>query len=146
LSREPAAERPRGNERGSLAVELAIVAPALLAVLALVLSYGRFGQVTALLEAAARDGARAATQARSLDDAQRRVSDITEAAMESAPASCRDSAVGEVVGDVFEPDKNVTVEVRCTVTFSDLGAWGTPGDTPVARRFSSPLDPNRGVR
>ena len=66
--------------------------------------------------------------------------------MESAPASCRDSAVGDVVGDVFEPGDNVTVEVRCTVTFSDLGAWGTPGNTTVARRFSSPLDPNRGVR
>jgi Flp pilus assembly protein TadG len=146
LSREPTADRPRGNERGSLAVELAIVAPALLAVLALVLSYGRFGQVTALLDMAARDGARAASQARSLDDAQQRVSDITEEAMESAPASCRDSAVGDVVGDVFEPGDNVTVEVRCTVTFSDLGAWGTPGDTTVVRRFASPLDPNRGVR
>lgn len=138
--------RRRAGDRGSLAVELAVVAPALLALLALVLSYGRFGQVTALLEAAARDGARAASQARSVDDAQERVSDIVETAVEAAPASCRDTAVGVVVGGVFEPGDNVTVEVQCTVTFSDLGAWGTPGSTTVVRRFASPLDPNRGVR
>lgn len=140
----PSTER-RQPERGSLAVELAVVAPALLALVALILSYGRFGEVTSLLEQAARDGARAATQARSADDAQQRVSNVTEAATATAPQSCRDTAVGKLVGG-FEAGENVTVEVRCTVSFSDLGAWGTPGDTTVVRRFASPLDPNRGVR
>jgi Flp pilus assembly protein TadG len=128
-----------------MALELAVVAPALLGVLALVLSFGRFASVSGQLEAASRDGARAATQSRSLTDAQARVDDITTDTLARAPRSCRETAQGEVVSGEFEPGQNVTVEVRCTVSFSDLGAWGVPGTTTVVRRFSSPLDPNRGV-
>jgi Flp pilus assembly protein TadG len=129
-----------------MAMEVAVLAPALLGLLALVLSFGRFASVTGLLEAASRDGARAATQSHSLSDAQDRVTTIISDTLAGAPRSCRDSAQGEVVGGTFEPGRNVTVEVRCTVTFSDLGAWGVPGTTTVVRRFSSPLDPNQGVR
>jgi hypothetical protein len=80
-----------------------------------------------------------------LSEAQNRVSTIISDTLAGAPRSCRDSVRGEVVGGTFEPGQNVTVEVRCTVTFSDLGAWGAPGTTTVVRRFSSPLDPNQGV-
>jgi Flp pilus assembly protein TadG len=134
------------RDAGSLALELAVLAPALLAIIGLLFTYGRYAQVSGVLEAASRDAARAATQARSLDEARDRVDTITRETLRRAPGSCQDSATDEIVGGVFQPGMNVTVEVRCTVSFSDLGAWGVPGDVTVVRRFASPLDPYRAVR
>jgi hypothetical protein len=128
-----------------MALEMAVVAPALLGVLALVLSFGRFASASGLLESAARDGARVATQSRSLSEAQSRVNGIVTDTLAGAPQSCKNSAQGRIIGGQFEPGEDITVEVRCTVTFSDLGAWGVPGTTTIVRNFSSPLDPNRGV-
>jgi Flp pilus assembly protein TadG len=128
-----------------MALELAIVAPALLALLALILSYGRYAQVTGLLESAARDGARAATLSRSLPEAQRRLDSIVTDALKGAAPSCRKSASDDVQGTAFQPGDDVTVTVSCTVSYSDLGMWGAPGSTTVRRSFASPLDPYRGV-
>jgi hypothetical protein len=135
----------RAGDGGSLSLELALLAPALLAMLALIVSYGRFGSVSGLLETASRDGARAATQSRSLAQAQSRVAGIASDTLAAAPRSCRDSALARLTSGEFVPGSMVTVEVSCTVSFSDLGAWGTPGATTVTRAFTSPLDPNRGV-
>lgn len=127
-----------------MALELAIVAPALLAMFALILSYGRYAQVTGLVETAARDGARAATQSRSLAEAQQRLNTVVTYTLRGTVASCRDSATDRIDGD-FQPGDDVTVTVTCTVDYADLGMWGVPGQTTVRRSFVSPLDPYRGV-
>ncbi|MGF7238104.1 MAG: TadE/TadG family type IV pilus assembly protein [Frankia sp.] len=128
-----------------MALELAIIAPALLAVIALILSYGRYSQVTGLLESAARDGARAATQSRSLPEARQRLDAITADTLRRAAPSCRDSASDQIDSPAFQAGDDVTVTVSCTVSYSDLGIWGAPGSTTVRRSFVSPLDPYRGV-
>ena len=53
--------RLRGDE-GSLALELTLIAPLLLVLLALVYAYGRVGGTTASFDAGVRDAARAATR------------------------------------------------------------------------------------
>ena len=60
----------RRRERGALALELAILAPVLLVLFMFLLACGRYFQTSSLLESAARDGARAASQSRSLPEAQ----------------------------------------------------------------------------
>jgi Flp pilus assembly protein TadG len=137
--------RPTRRERGSTSLELVLVVPALLAVLALLLAYGRQAQVSGLLENAARDGARTATLARSYAEADLRVRAVVRDVLVAAPASCRDSA-GSSVGDpaAFVAGRPVTVRVWCSRELADVGL-PLPA-VVVTRSFTSPLDPYRGTR
>jgi hypothetical protein len=40
----------------------------------------------------------------------------------------------------------LSVEVTCTINYRDLGLLGLGGDTTITKRFTSSLDPYRGVR
>ncbi len=73
------------GDRGATALELVIVVPALLAVLALLVAHGRQAQVTGLLQAAARDGARSATLSRSYPEADVRVGQVVRDTLADAP-------------------------------------------------------------
>lgn len=141
--------RMRGadHERGSIALEFTILAPALLALLALFVAFDRYGQVTGLLESAARDGARAATQARSAEEANRRVDAVVTDDLGQTPSSCANTGSGTVEDSgAFLPGSLITVTVTCTVDYADLGVPGLPGSHTITRSFVSPLDPYRGVR
>jgi Flp pilus assembly protein TadG len=128
-----------------MALELVLVVPVLLAVLALLLAFGRQAQVTGLLQAAARDGARAATLSRSYDEALERVADVARATLAGGPSTCR-SSLGWDVGPraSFAAGNAVTVRVWCTRTLTDVGL-PLPGAV-VTRTFTSALDPYRGTR
>lgn len=138
----------RHDDRGSLAVEMAILAPLLLALLLFLMACGRYFQSSGLLESAARDGARAATQARSLSDAQAVVDGAVERAMsqKNVPESCKSTAKGAIRGSGFAAGSTVTVEVTCTINYRDLGLLGIDKDVTVSRSFTSTLDDFRGVR
>lgn len=129
-----------------MALELTLLAPALLVVVALVLAYGRYSQVTGLLDTAARDSARAATQSRSRAEAEERVERIVDQTLADAAPSCAGSADYVMDDDGFLPGGFVTVTVRCEVGYGDLGVPFAGGTTRIERSFTSPLDPYRGVR
>lgn len=135
-----------GGDRGSLAVELSIVMPLLLLLLALLYGYGRAAQVNGTLEAGTRDAARAASQARSAADAR----DVARAAVESSLTvsgqTCLDSLDVSLRNDVFQAGFPVTVDATCTYSLDDLGLPGIPGEITVTSSFTSPVDPNRGIR
>ncbi|MEU8221687.1 TadE/TadG family type IV pilus assembly protein [Kribbella sp. NPDC048915] len=137
--------RARRGERGTLALELVILAPVLLALFMFLLACGRYFQTSSLLESAARDGARGASQSRSLQEAQGRVDDAVTAALSQGVASCKQSASGSITTG-FEAGKPLSVEVTCTINYRDLGLLGLGGDTKITKRFTSSLDPYRGVR
>ncbi|MEJ7634965.1 TadE/TadG family type IV pilus assembly protein [Aeromicrobium sp.] len=145
----------RGDE-GSASLELVIVAPFLLALMMLIIAFGRFAQTENLVDQAARDGARAATAQNVRGDVPDVVSQAVEDAMAEAPASCRDSAVVEppqlsrTAFDLPDPDDplaidTVTVTVRCTLDLSDLAALPLKS-VDITRTFTSPLDRYRGYR
>src|SRR5688572_15121525 len=69
----PRARRAQRGERGTMALEMVILAPLLLILFMFLLACGRYFQTSSLLENAARDGARSASQTRSLADAQGQV-------------------------------------------------------------------------
>ncbi len=135
--------RPRG-QNGSLAVELAFVAPIFLLLLSLVYAYARVAQVNGTLEAATRDAARTASQARTVEDADARVRATILAALDRGATACRDTLDAGVVG-VFEAGTPVRVKAVCDYELDDLGLPGVPGTVTVSSTFSSPIDPNRGV-
>lgn len=133
------------RDAGATSLELVLVVPALLAVLALLLAYGRQAQVNGLLQAAARDGARVATLSRTQAQADERIAAVVRDTLASGPASCRDSAGYELTAaGGFTAGNDVTVRVWCTRTLTDVGL---PLPAAVlSRSFTSPLDPYRGVR
>ena len=57
--------RAKRTEHGTMALEMVILAPILLILFMFLLACGRYFQTSSLLENAARDGARAASQSRS---------------------------------------------------------------------------------
>jgi TadE-like protein len=135
-----------GEDSGSMALELALIAPVFFMMLSLVLAYGRYASVTGLTESAARDAARAATTSRSLESAREQVDLITKATLADAPKSCADTGRGRLVSSDFLPGDFITVVVTCDLDYSDLGMPGAPGSKLLTREFTSPLDPYRGVR
>lgn len=135
---------PRDDrERGSIAVELSLIMPLLLLLLALVYGYAQVAQVNGTLEAGTRDAARAASQARSAEQAQQ----VAERAVLSSlgPGSCRDSAEVVLRDGSFRPGFPVTVDAECSYRLTSLSLFVRRPIT-VSSSFTSPLDPNRGVR
>lgn len=134
----------RRDERGSLSIEMAMIAPGLLAIFALIFAYGRVGQVNGTLESGTRDSARSATVARSYDEAQRLATKAVETAMTDAPKPCQDTLKVHVTGR-FVPGEPVTVTATCRYGLSDIGLPGAPGVVHAESTFTSMLDPNRGL-
>ena len=135
----------RRDEVGSLAVEMAMVAPSLLLIFALIFAYGRVAQVNGTLESGTRDAARSVTMARSYDDAVDRANAVLLDALKDAPQSCQNSLQVRVSGK-YEPGQPVTVTAHCTYDLSDLGLPGAPGTLTPESSFTSMLDPYRGLQ
>ena len=136
-------KRHRG-ESGSLAIEMAMVAPGILLIFALIFAYGRAAQVNGTLESGTRDAARSVTLARSYDDALDRANAVLLDAIKDSPQSCQDSLKLTIVGD-YLPGEPVTVNATCTYDLSDLGLPGAPGELTARSSFTSMLDPYRGL-
>ncbi|MER7247713.1 TadE family protein [Kribbella sp. NPDC000426] len=135
----------RLGQRGTMALEMVILAPVLLLLFMFLLACGRYFQTSSLLESAARDGARSASQARSLPEAQGRVDQAVSTTMNQAIKSCKTTASGSITTG-FVAGSPLSVEVTCTINYRDLGLLGLGGDTTITKRFTSSLDPYRGVR
>jgi Flp pilus assembly protein TadG len=127
-----------------MALEMVILAPVLLLLFMFLLACGRYFQTSSLLESAARDGARSASQARSLPEAQARVDQAVTSTMSQAIKSCKTTASGSITTG-FVAGSPLSVEVSCTINYRDLGLLGLGGDTTITKRFTSSLDPYRGV-
>lgn len=126
-----------------MALEFAFAAPIVLLLLALAWTYGRVAWANGHLEAGARDAARVATQARSLDEAR---SDALAVLRENTAAvdGCGSSAALRIDG-AFEPGGLITVEASCSYRLSDIGLPGAPGSMSPTSSFSSVIDLHRGV-
>lgn len=144
-ARRRLAPRREPADRGSIAIELAFLAPVILLLFGLIFAYGRVAWANGHLEAGARDAARVATQSRSMDEARRKAEAAVSESTGDVPA-CRNSARVQVAAaDGFAPGHLVTVTVSCTYPLSDIGLPGAPGEMNPSSSFSSVIDLNRGV-
>jgi hypothetical protein len=129
---------------------MAIIIPSILLIFALIFAYGRAASVNGNLESATRDAVRAATLARSYDEARGRVDAVLAEGMAGAPAACvatlrwADEPDSFGPGD-FQPGQPITVHATCSYSLADLGLPGAPGTLRPESSFTSMLDPYRGV-
>ncbi len=134
-------------DRGSATVELAIIAPALLALLGLVVIAGRITTAASAVDQAAAAGARAASLARSAAAAQSAAEAAVRSSLAGQGVTCRSlrSSV-DVSGFAVEIGSaaSTSVDVRCTVPLADMSVPGVPGQRIVSATRTSPIDRYRG--
>ena len=129
-----------GAERGSMSVEMVVLAPVLLMVVLIAVAGGRYVSAEGMTQAAARDAARAASMERSAATARAAADDALDAA-QTASGDC--SATTSTAS--FGRGGSVDVEVRCRVGLSDLGLVFLPGATTISARATAPVDTLRGT-
>lgn len=132
-------------DRGSVTLELVVLAPALVLTLLLAIAAGRIAQAHQAVEAAARDAARQASIARDPTTARTAALTSAQASLAREGLHCRPDVIVNTSGfaqPIGQP-ATVTAHVTCTVQLADIAAAGVPATT-VTATFASPLDPYRG--
>jgi Flp pilus assembly protein TadG len=127
------------NERGSASTELALITPVLLTLLLLVVSLGRIATARIDVDAAARDAARAAANARSGSQAISFGDEAGRAALEEGSVHCRSLSI-EVDTSAFRAGGTVRATVSCTVELATLTGVALPGSRTVTASFLAPVD------
>jgi Flp pilus assembly protein TadG len=145
--RRPERAGTGATDGGSATIELAVLAPALLALLGLVIVGGRISATGSAVEQAAAAGARAASIARDARSAEASARGIVRDSLRAQGVTCAASTTA-VETDGFRVavgrPAGVAVEVRCVVPLADVALPGLPGTRTVTARMSSPLDTFRG--
>jgi Flp pilus assembly protein TadG len=135
--------RWRPDERGSAAVEAAILAPPLLMLISLAIVGGRIQVAGGAIEAAAQDAARAASISRTAGQARTDAYAAASATLNQQSLHCASLTVAvNTAGFAVPVGQPATVEVSitCVVDFSDLVADGLPGSKTLNANFVSVLD------
>ena len=132
------------DERGSMALELPVVAT-LIALCWLVVVFAlRLAVANGDVEAAARDAARSASIARSPAAAQRAAATSAARSLTSSQRLCRSTQVVTATGN-FRAGGTVTVTVSCAIRLDDLAPLGIRGARTVRQSYAAPVDPFRGL-
>lgn len=136
------------SDRGSATVELAVITPLVLLVLALLVAGGRMVTAHASLDAASTAAARAASLARSPAAATSAAQSTDAATLNQRGVSCHDHALqADTAALTTAPGVGgqVTVTSHCSVALADLLVPGLPGSVPLTSQAASPLDPFRSA-
>lgn len=131
------------NERGSVAVEVAVLAPALVALLLLVVFAGRVAQADGDVRRAAAAAARAASMRQASADAVAAAKDTAAENLEASGVACGtlDTSVDT---SRFAAGGTVAVTVRCTASMADISLLGVPGQRSFVARSLAVVDRYRG--
>lgn len=134
------------GDRGSEAIQAAIVTPLLIAFVCMAVAAGRLVMSGAKIDAAAEDAARAASIERTHGDATAAASSAAARSLADEGIKCASKSVSVDASGLSVPIGQVgytTVTVRCTVTLSDLLLPGAPGSKTLTSSFSSVVDAYR---
>jgi Flp pilus assembly protein TadG len=138
---------------GSASLELVLLAPILITLLMLMWAFGVYAQAEAVVDQAARDAVRAATQSRSYAEAEETSTSAASETLEQTLVDCQAPGVELTPqGDDFVPASPLSdgpmtmarVEVTCTVDLGDATFLPFLGETRLRSVFVSPLDTYRG--
>lgn len=132
------------HQRGSAAIELALLAPVLLLLLVFVAFVGRVTHARAEIDGATRDAARAASLARNTDAANLAARHAAEQTLTGDGITCRRFSV-RLDTTRFLPGGTVTAEVRCAVPLGGLSLLGVAPRRTLTSRFVAPLDRYREI-
>jgi len=142
------AARP-DRSAGNAALELIILAPALLLLASLVIAAGRTSLAQNSVYAAARDAARQASISRTPEQALATATSGALRELATQNLKCDPATVSApLLQSKFATPPGlpatITVIVTCRVRLSDLMLPGVPGSKMLSATFSSPLDLYRG--
>ena len=126
-------------ERGTMTVELVLLAPLLFALLAFIVGLGRAADARGQLTGAVRDAARAASLAPTPDAARTAARNTALANLQSANLHCRQPQVDTETGQ-FTAGGQVTVTIRCSLDLAQLVMSGLPGRSTLTATSTAPLD------
>ncbi|ALV30746.1 TadE family protein [Streptomyces sp. CdTB01] len=131
------------SDEGSVAIEAAIVLPALIMFLCLALAGGRIVTSGAKIDAAAQDAAREASIHRTAAAAQAAAQAAAAESLNDQGIACASSSVHVDTGGLSVPVGQVgtvTATVTCTVTLADLLLPGVPGARTLTATATSVVD------
>jgi len=138
--------RCRREAQGSATVELVILAPAVLALIALVVVGGRVALANNAVSGVAGSAARAASLARSPAQAHAAARTAALSTLAQQRLHCLNTQVDvDTIGFAAPPGAGATVrvDVYCTVALNDMAIPGIPGSRILHDYSISPLDPYR---
>jgi Flp pilus assembly protein TadG len=136
------------DDRGSESVELAILLPVGILVLAMLVVGARIALAGDRVSGVAGIAARDASLARSAGAAHQAATASATEALADRNMHCADVQVRvDTSGFNSAPGvpASVTVAVSCTVDLSDIGVTGLPGSRTLRDTATSPLDPARDL-
>lgn len=132
------------DDRGSATVELAVLTPALVVLLLLVVAAGRLVLARQEVNAAATDAARAASIAESPASATYAAVQAASADLSGDGLPC--SSFGVTVDtDDFVPGGTVGVHLTCTASLAGLSLLGLPGSETMSSVATAPIDLYRSI-
>ena len=142
----------RRADRGSVSVEVAILAPAFLVLIMAAFVVGRTATAANAVDLAAHDAARAASIAADVAEADATARAAAQKALTQEGVSCVNSNIIDYgtpsslavafATPVGQP-ASVVVTVTCVISFSDLGFPGLPGNRTRQASYESVLDTYR---
>lgn len=138
--------RGHRDERGSVAVELTLLAPALVLVLGLLVAGGRLWFARTSVVEAAQTSARAGSLARSAPQAVAAGAEAGRQSMSTAGLRCAASSVRVGTAGFAVPvgtPATVTADITCRVAFDDVFLPGMPGSIELTGHGSAALDTYR---
>jgi Flp pilus assembly protein TadG len=135
----------RVRERGSVTTELVILTPVLIALLLFVVGLGRLAAARSDVDAAARDAARAASLARSAEEAERAGTAAARATLTEGGVTCRRLLV-DIDRSGFGAGGVARANVTCLVQLEALTGVRVPGAQTVRASFAEAVDVHRGLR
>ena len=138
--------RLRGEQRGSMAVELVVLTPALILIILLLVAGGRLALAGNQAQAAAVAAAREASLSRTATQAQTAATAAAQQAMAQAGYQCtnlqvliNDAGLNVPLGEVG----TVTATITCVLNMSDIALPGLPGTKTLTAAAQSPVDAYR---
>lgn len=135
------------DERGSLALEFALLVPIVVLLFGVVVGGARIWLARAATEQAAAAAARGASQARSVQDAERTGAALARAQATTDGLRCQRLVVDVSAGALAQAAGtagSVASAVTCTVPLADVLVPGWPGTIEVIGRATAVVDRYRG--
>jgi len=143
--RRPSANNDRWTtgERGSIAVEVAVIAPAFIFLMLLVVFAGKVSEAEGNVERAASAAARAASLRQHPSDATTDAETAAEENLAQAGVPCTTLTTAVDTSD-FRAGGTVTVTVTCEASMADVTLLGVPGTRVLTAQVVEVIDTYRG--
>ncbi|WP_331757073.1 pilus assembly protein (plasmid) [Streptomyces anulatus] len=135
------------RDRGSYALETAVLTPVTISLLLMMIAFGRVTDADGAVDSAARAAARAASLERDAGTAQSAAQAAADRSLQGEGITCTASSVDIDTGGYsldLGVDATVTATIACTADLSDIGLPGLPGAKTLTASWSSPIDTYRG--